>query len=62
LRSSIQNRLLTYADWQGPPYPRILKQSDFERLKSNEAFFARKFDPDVDTEILNEIDHELLQP
>jgi hypothetical protein len=62
LSSCIQNRLLTYADWQGPPYPRILTQADFEILKTGDFFFARKFDPEVDTVILDRIDRELLQP
>jgi hypothetical protein len=60
LRPSIQNCLLTFTDWQGPPYPRILNQSDFEKLKNSELFFARKFDSVVDEEILDRIDRELL--
>ncbi len=60
LASSIQNRLLTFADWKGPPYPRILLRSDFNQLSNDNYFFARKFDPNIDHTILDKIDHELL--
>jgi len=61
LHLSIQNRLLTYVDWQGPPYPKILVQADFNKLKDSGFFFARKFDMKIDTLILDRIDHELLK-
>jgi hypothetical protein len=61
LNSCVQNRLLTYTDWEGPPYPRILTRDDFESLKASNFFFARKFDAEVDTVILDRIDRELLQ-
>jgi hypothetical protein len=44
LANKIINRKLTYVDWNGPPYPRILSQKDLVTLKFSRYFFARKFD------------------
>jgi hypothetical protein len=53
-KNSIENRNLHLVDWQnGPEYPRTFRQEDFERLKTCNAFFARKFDQDVDNVIIN---------
>jgi hypothetical protein len=60
LSSSVQNRLFTYANWQGPPYPRTLGLQDFEHLKRSDSYFARKFDLNADAEIVDRIDRELL--
>lgn len=40
--------------------PRILTIEDYGDLQSNDIFFARKFDPTVDSEILNKLDQRLL--
>jgi hypothetical protein len=45
LSRNIENKRLTYVDWNGPPYPRVLSKSDIALLKSSKYFFARKFDP-----------------
>lgn len=45
---------LRFIDWStGPEYPRIWRMEDASRLlASPDRFFARKFDPDVDPEII----------
>jgi hypothetical protein len=45
---------LRMIDWgSGPEYPRIWRKTDFERLiQEKERFFARKFDQQVDKDIL----------
>lgn len=45
---------LRYIDWSGKPS--IFRTEDFDRLiNAEEAIFARKFDPDVDSEIIEKI-------
>ena len=51
---------LTYVNWErkGVPLPVLFTQNDFEELTSQkEYFFARKFDMDVDTDILDKLDN-----
>ena len=56
----------TYADFGGrsgrPPvcHPYILTSADFDRLKASGCWFARKFDEQVDTSLMDRIDSELL--
>jgi len=42
-------------------HPIVFRKEHLDRLKSSEAFFARKFDADVDPEILDMIDINLLK-
>lgn len=42
-------------------HPRILSTEDFPSLAQNHAHFARKFDPEVDSDVLDLIDQQLLQ-
>lgn len=44
LADTVLNRPFMYVDWDGPPYPRILKETDLARLESAPHYFARKFD------------------
>lgn len=60
LHQTIINRSLTYVDWGGPPFPRILGSSDLAALTSSGCFFARKFDPAVDALVLDQIDQQML--
>ncbi|OEY71663.1 beta-1,6-N-acetylglucosaminyltransferase [Salegentibacter salarius] len=57
-------RSLTYVNWERPsgPLPITFLKEDFDELKeaSKNHLFARKFDIERDTEILDEIDKELL--
>lgn len=49
-----------YADWTaGGAHPKTLTVDDFERLTRSRHHFARKFDPAVDAQILDLIDHHL---
>ena len=46
---------LRYIDWKtGPDYPRTLDKSDFKRISSSNALFARKMSPDLTLKELNE--------
>jgi len=51
--TSLINDSLRYVDWQsGPEYPRILRSSDINLINNSSALFARKFDWDVDPDII----------
>jgi hypothetical protein len=52
----------TFACWPDPPIssPKILTSENLETLKERKELFARKFDCNVDTKILDLIDRELL--
>jgi hypothetical protein len=53
---------VTYTDWsRGRSRPEILTTADFDRLRAADELFARKFDPRVDSEILDRIDAHLLR-
>ncbi|MFN6038624.1 MAG: beta-1,6-N-acetylglucosaminyltransferase [Bacteroidota bacterium] len=57
-KDSIVSDDLRYVDWiTGPDFPKILTVSDFDKLINVDSkFFARKFDVNVDKQILNKID------
>lgn len=52
---SVIGRTLTDIVWR-PPWPGILTLDDLPRLKESDGLFARKFDPDVDSQILDLLD------
>ncbi|MCX2473268.1 hypothetical protein OQZ33_02870 [Pedobacter sp. MC2016-05] len=58
----IKNTELRFTIWDTPQdaHPKVLRKSDFERIKFSEEIFARKFDEAIDSEILDMIDKELL--
>lgn len=60
LAATIENRMLTFVDWGGPPYPRILHEADFPALVKCGVYFARKFDAAVAPGVLDRLDNELL--
>jgi len=60
VRDTLTGRNLTYLDWNGPPFPRVLGLEDFEALRASGCFFARKFDPALSGPLLDRIDAELL--
>lgn len=39
--------------------PRILTREDYDSLLSDDIFFARKFDPTIDLDILDQLDHRI---
>lgn len=46
-----------YLEWnRGSPNPNILRKSDFAKIIGSQHHFARKFDPEVDEEILDMLD------
>lgn len=48
---------LRYVDWrEGGNSPRVLTCEDLPSLATTDALFARKFDPDVDSEVLDRVD------
>lgn len=52
-----------YIDWsENKASPKALKKHDFERLKSSQMLFARKFEWNDDSDLLDMIDSELLSP
>lgn len=60
-KNSVVNNNLRYIDWsEGNAHPKILLIEDFEKIKKSKMLFGRKFDNDVDEEILNIIDSECL--
>lgn len=57
---------LTFASFKLPGrsfnyHPHVIRLKDFDLIKKKKQFFARKFDMDIDSAILNRIDRELLQ-
>jgi len=60
-KSSTDNDNKRYIDWNGggSRHPRILRITDFEKMKNSGKLFARKFDYNVDREILDRIDKEI---
>jgi hypothetical protein len=53
----LQNDRRRYIDWSdGGSHPKILLMEDLPNLLASSAHFARKFDIDIDSNILNELD------
>jgi Core-2/I-Branching enzyme len=51
---------LHYTEWSRIPAPAILTGADYPHLVDSSCLFARKFDADVDAEVLDRIDNSLL--
>lgn len=62
LASDIVNDDMRYIEWKDPNSgsPSVLDMNDFPGLANSPKLFARKFDEEVDVEILDRIDHEIL--
>jgi hypothetical protein len=58
LRSRVAGHNLTYAEWTptSGPHPKTLGMEDLPSLQSSSKLFARKFDADVDSVVLDELD------
>jgi hypothetical protein len=55
-KNQISNDCLRFIDWStGPEYPHIFRSSDQKRLETSQNFFARKFDEQVDAQIIDEL-------
>jgi hypothetical protein len=67
-RSRVAGHNLTYAKWTptSGPHPKTLGIEDLPSLESSSKLFARKFDADVDSTVLDELDrlhaHERMYP
>jgi hypothetical protein len=60
-RHEVINNNYRYIDWSaGGSSPKVLTVNDFEQLRQSGCFFARKFDLDIDAQILKLIDNNLL--
>lgn len=60
-QSQMVNNNLRYIDWSlGGARPKILTIDDADKLKESNKFFARKFDQNIDSKILDWIDEQLL--
>ena len=59
---NVENNYLREVEWGGGDgsHPIIWKKKDFERLCSTKSFWARKFEDEIDSQILDLIDDELL--
>jgi len=56
-KQDVINDNLRYIDWsEGNPNPKMLGINDFEQIKSSQNLFARKFDIEFDSDILDAID------
>lgn len=53
---NIKNEHFTYLDWgTGPEYPRTLRMEDYNKIVESPYPFARKFDSEVDNEIIEKL-------
>ena len=62
LRDRVVNEAIHYIEWPGGSHPKTFRSEDLARLAGSGKLFARKFDTEVDAEILDLIDDELLSP
>jgi hypothetical protein len=51
-RDTLVNDNKRFARFGGTAHPRVLKLADLDELDDSGALFARKFDPDVDSEVI----------
>lgn len=52
----IDNNVSRFIDWtSGPEYPKIFEMIDYERIENSPALFARKFDENIDNEIIDAV-------
>ena len=55
----MENDDLRYLDWSREPAPAVLTRDDLPALLGSGKLFARKFDPTVDSEVLDALDRHL---
>lgn len=62
-KNMVINNPLKYIDWSKPEagLPAILKEEDFDKLSNSKMLFARKFDINTDSSVLDLIDSKLLK-
>lgn len=61
-KENILNKNYRYIDWSKPGVrlPVDLTMEDFEKIQNSDCFFARKFDIQMNVDIMNVIDKEIL--
>ena len=60
-KDTIVDHNLRNINWsEGPEYPKIWRSKDFERLIGSGKFFARKFDENVDNQIIEQLENHIL--
>ncbi|TSJ40753.1 beta-1,6-N-acetylglucosaminyltransferase [Mucilaginibacter corticis] len=58
-RHDTVNNNLRYIDWsEGNARPKLLGMADFDHIKQSGMLFARKFDQDIESQILDKIDRD----
>lgn len=62
LRDEVVDDTLHFVDWDADPSPMILTMRDLSRLDASGKLFARKFDLDVDSDVLDRLDERVLAP
>ncbi len=63
LMASVENQTITLINWKNKnnPSPAFFDFDDFDRIKSSDKLFARKFDFDAQPQLLERINQELLK-
>ncbi len=59
LKHTILNQNMRYVDWDGPPYPRLLKETDYTKVIQSGMHFARKVEENGEIIELLEKHHSL---
>ncbi|MEH2072688.1 MAG: beta-1,6-N-acetylglucosaminyltransferase [Nostoc sp.] len=62
-KDKVVNDNMRYIDWGDEVevyHPKVLEKKDFEKIRQSEKLFARKFDTNKDSDILNMIDKMIL--
>jgi len=59
LKTQIINDNLRYVNWDNPNYPSILSINNIEEILKTPQLFARKFDSEIDSKILDAIDFKI---
>ena len=54
-KDTVINETLREIQWNGQSNPKVYTINDYEMLKQSTALFARKFDSDIDHEIIEKI-------
>lgn len=58
--NSIENQNLIYLEWRGERHVVVFNKEDYHKLADSDKLFARKFDLDQDSQILNLVEQKLL--
>jgi hypothetical protein len=59
LRETVENENLRYIDWSREPAPAVLGRGDLDAMLASGKLFARKFDEQIDSEVLDALDERI---